>query len=139
MNDAETARDEAEAALATLTSVYTFKGAWDASAGTFPGAGAAQIGWIYRVSVAGTVNGVLFDVGDDIVAIVNNASTATYAANWLRGQGAISSADVTGALGFTPVTNARTITAAGLATGGGDLSANRARPAAVIVRAFRPA
>jgi hypothetical protein len=35
------------------------------------------------------------------------------------------SADVTGALGFTPVTNARTVSAAGLLTGGGDLTTNR--------------
>jgi len=91
-------------ALATLVSgALLFKGAWDASAGTFPGGGTAQTGYFYKVSVAGTVNGVAFDVGDDIYAVVNNASTSTYAANWLRIDGVISGSEVTAALGYTPL------------------------------------
>lgn len=89
-------------ALATLVSgALVFKGAWDASAGTFPGGGVAQTGWFYKVSVAGTVNGQAFTVGDDVFAIVNNASTATYAGNWLVVQGTITLAEVQAAVGFT--------------------------------------
>jgi hypothetical protein len=88
-------------ALATLVSgALVFKGAWDASAGTFPGAAVAQTGWFYKVSVAGTVNSILFDVGDDIFAIVNNASTSTYASNWLRIEGAVTLAEMQTAAGF---------------------------------------
>jgi hypothetical protein len=89
-------------ALATLVSgALVFKGSWDASAGTLPGAGAAQTGWFYKVSVAGTVNGQFFSVGDDVFALVNNASTATYAANWLAIQGTLTLAEVQAAVGFT--------------------------------------
>lgn len=69
-------------------------GAWDASAGTFPGSGAATKGTQYRVSVAGTVNGVAFDVGDTLEAIVDNASATTYAGNWIIGQGVITAVDI---------------------------------------------
>lgn len=78
------------------------KGAWDASAGTFPGGGAAKAGWRYRVSVAGTVGGQAFDIGDVVEAIADNASTTTYAANWQIRQGIVSSAEVVAALGYTP-------------------------------------
>jgi len=60
------------------------KGNWDASAGTFPGAGAAQQGWFYIVSVAGTVDSVSFNVGDKLYALVDNASTTTFAGNWQK-------------------------------------------------------
>lgn len=72
------------AVIAALDSPMSYKGAWDASAGTFPGGGAAKAGWVYNVTVAGTVNGIVFTVGDSLTALVNNASTTTYAANWLR-------------------------------------------------------
>ncbi|MFA6265965.1 MAG: hypothetical protein WC670_09665 [Pseudolabrys sp.] len=89
-------------ALATVVSgALVFKGAWDASAGTFPGASVAQTGWFYKVSVAGTVDGKTFSVGDDLFAIVNNASTSTYAANWLKIEGSITLAEVEAAIGFT--------------------------------------
>jgi hypothetical protein len=79
-----------------------FKGGWDASAGTFPGGGAATQGWFYRVSVAGTVNGVLFTVGDDIYAITGSASASTYAGNWQKIEGALTQAEIVAALGYTP-------------------------------------
>lgn len=71
-------------AVAALDQAVVLKGTWDASAGTFPGAGAAQAGWSYIVSVDGTVDSVDFVAGDRIVAITDNASTATYASNWLK-------------------------------------------------------
>jgi hypothetical protein len=94
--------DAAVAVIAgILSGALVFKGAWDASAGTFPGAGAAQLGWFYKISVPGTVNGIPFAVGDDVYAVVNNASTSTYAANWLKVQGAITLAEIQAIVGIT--------------------------------------
>lgn len=67
-----------------LDAAVVLKGAWDASAGTFPGAGAAQAGWAYIVSVAGTVDGVQFSAGDRVLAIVDDAPVANYAGSWLH-------------------------------------------------------
>jgi len=76
--------DQMEIDIAALANGMVYKGDWDASASTFPGSGSAQIGWFYYVSVAGTVGGVSFSVGDNIVAIADNASTSTYASNWSK-------------------------------------------------------
>lgn len=84
----------ADAIAAAIASTFIFKGSWDASSGSFPGAGAAQTGWFYKVSVAGTVDGVTFGVGDDIFAITDNASTSTYAANWLKVEGVVTDAEL---------------------------------------------
>lgn len=60
------------------------EGAWDASVGTFPaGSGGTKKGDYWYVSVAGTVGGVAFNVGDVLVATVDAASTSTYASNWI--------------------------------------------------------
>jgi len=83
----------------TPADALQFKGGWDASAGTFPGAGVAQIGWFYKVSVGGTVNGVLFTVGDNLYAIVDNASTTTYANNWVKIEGDLTLAEIESAIG----------------------------------------
>ena len=69
--------------------VFDYQGAWDASAGTFPGGGTALKGHVYKVSVAGTVDGVEFNVNDSIYAEVTNASTTTYASNWNRIEGVV--------------------------------------------------
>jgi len=76
--------DEMETNIAALSDGMVFKDEWDASLGTFPGGGSAQIGWFYHVSAAGTVDGVAFAVGDSLVAKIDNASTTTYAANWVK-------------------------------------------------------
>jgi hypothetical protein len=76
--------DAIETLVANLDQAVVLKGVWDASSGAFPGAGAAQAGWAYRVSVAGTTGGTAFSVGDTLIAIVDNASTSTYAANWFK-------------------------------------------------------
>jgi len=68
--------------LAVSASTVTLKGVWDASGGVFPGSGEALSGYSYIVSVGGTVDGVAFTANDRILAIVDNASTATYASNW---------------------------------------------------------
>ena len=76
--------DQMEIDIAALANGMVYKGDWDASSGSFPGSGSAQVGWFYYVSVAGTVGGVSFSVGDNIVAIADNASTSTYASNWSK-------------------------------------------------------
>lgn len=76
--------DAIETRVNSLDAAVVLRGSWDASAGTFPGSGTAQAGDSYIVSVAGTVNAIVFSIGDRIVAILDNASTGTYAANWLK-------------------------------------------------------
>lgn len=74
--------DAIETRVNDLDAAVVLRGVWDASAGTFPGGGTAQAGSSYIVSVGGTVNSVVFSVNDRIIAITDNASTTTYAANW---------------------------------------------------------
>jgi hypothetical protein len=63
------------------------EGAWDASSGSFP-VGSSPVagtkaGDYWYVSVAGTTGGVAFNVGDVIVAKINNASTST-SSDWIQ-------------------------------------------------------
>lgn len=74
--------DQMELDIAALDAAVVLQGVWDASVGTFPGGGTAQSGASYIVSVGGTVDGVVFTANDRIVAVTDNASTTTYAANW---------------------------------------------------------
>lgn len=76
--------DAIEARVNGLDQAVILKGAWDASAGTFPGSGSAQAGESWIVSTGGTVGGVAFNQNDRIIAIVDNASTSTFAANWFK-------------------------------------------------------
>lgn len=95
-------------ALALVVSgALIFKGAFDASAGTFPGTAGRKTGWFYRTSVAGTVDGISFGVGDHLYAIVDTASTTTYAANWLKVEGALSSAEIIAALASNSIALAK--------------------------------
>ena len=76
--------DAIETRVNELDAAIVLKGTWDASAGTFPGGGTAQAGDSYIISVGGTVDSVVFNVGDRIIAITDNASTGTFAANWFK-------------------------------------------------------
>ncbi|NNJ76658.1 MAG: hypothetical protein HKP56_16040, partial [Anderseniella sp.] len=76
--------DQMETDIAALSDGMVYRGNWDASAGTFPGTGAAQTGWFYYVSVAGTVDSIEFAVGDNLVATTDNASTTIFAGNWSK-------------------------------------------------------
>lgn len=76
--------DTMESDIAALANGMVYKGNWDASAGTFPWAGSAQTGWFYTVSVGGTVDSVVFNVDDRLVATTDNASTTVYAGNWTK-------------------------------------------------------
>lgn len=91
----------ADALITALSGALVFKGAWDASAGTFPNATGRKVGWFYKVSVAGTVDGKSFSVGDDLFAIVDDAAASTYADNWLKIEGTLTLAEIEAAVGFT--------------------------------------
>lgn len=70
-----------ESELANLAWGIKVRGEWTPS-GAFP-AGAAQ-GDAWISNGAGTVNGVAFALGDMLVAVKANPSSAVYAANWVR-------------------------------------------------------
>lgn len=76
--------DQMETDIAALANGMVYKGDWDASSGSFPWWWSAQTGWFYYVSVWWTVDSVTFNVGDNIVATTDNASTTTYASNWSK-------------------------------------------------------
>lgn len=85
---------DAIAALEVAPQDRLLKGLWDASSGTFPTSTSTGEYWV--VSTAGTTDGVAFAVRDEVVALVDNASTSTYAANWLNiGSGLAAKADQT--------------------------------------------
>lgn len=66
-----------------VAGIGILQGGWDASSGTFPVAtGGTSAGDYWYVTVAGTTGGVSFNVGDVIIAKVNNAST-TNPADWV--------------------------------------------------------
>ena len=72
---------------ANVAGIGNLEGGWDASSGTFPVGSSptagTKAGDYWYVTTAGTVGGVAFNVGDVIIAKVNNAST-TNAANWIQ-------------------------------------------------------
>jgi len=74
--------DQMELDVAALANGMVYKGDWDASAGSFPAS--SDTGHFYYVNVAGTVDGVDFQVGDNIVATTDGASTTTYSGNWSK-------------------------------------------------------
>ena len=74
--------DQLEQLVNNLDAAIVLKGAWDASSGSFPGGGTAQAGHSWIVDTAGSVDGVAFSVDDRIIALLDNASTSTFAANW---------------------------------------------------------
>jgi len=91
--------DAIETRVDALDAAVVLQGTWDASVGTFPGSGTAQAGESWIVSVAGTVDSVSFSVDDRIIAILDNASTATYAANWHKADYSDLVSSVNGATG----------------------------------------
>lgn len=70
-----------EEIVSALATADNFQGAWDASTGSFPSG--AQEGYSWIASTPGTVGGKYFGEGDQLVALVNSASTSTYAGNWV--------------------------------------------------------
>ena len=101
--------DAIEARVTALAAAMVIRGTWDASVGTFPGGGTAIAGDTYYVTVAGTVGGVAFAIGDVITALVDSASTTVYASNWLRTK---NNDAVTSVAGLTDAVSAGAIKAA---------------------------
>jgi len=100
--------DAIETRVNELDAAVVLVGEWDASVGTFPGGGTAQAGQSWIVSVAGTVDGVAFGDNDRIIAITDNASTATYAANWHKADYTDEVLSVAGLIGAISAANLRT-------------------------------
>lgn len=76
--------DAIEARVHALDAAVVIRGSWSAAGGVFPGAGAAQAGEAWIVSADGTVGGVVFNIGDRVIAITDNASTTVFAGNWFK-------------------------------------------------------
>ena len=91
--------DAIETRVTALAAAMVIRGVWDASAGTFPGGGTAIAGDTYYVTVAGTVGGVTFAIGDAVTALIDSASTTVYASNWLRTKNNDAVASVAGLTG----------------------------------------
>lgn len=72
---------------ANVASLGNLEGGWDASSGSFPVGSSptagTKAGDYWYVTTAGTTGGVVFNVGDVIVAKVNAASTSS-AADWIQ-------------------------------------------------------
>lgn len=68
---------------------------WDASSGSFPSS--TLSGDLYIVNVSGTVDGVSFALGDGLISKLDNASTSTFAGNWIKTE---SVSDVTSVVGL---------------------------------------
>lgn len=67
-----------------LDASVILKGEWDASSGSFPGGWTAKAGYAYIVSVAWTVDSIEFNLKDRLIAILDDASTSTFASNWIK-------------------------------------------------------
>lgn len=72
-------------------------------------------GWTYRIITAGTYAGVVCEVGDLIIAVIDRSGSGNLNGDWTVAQTNIDGAVVT----------TRTLTAGNGLTGGGDLSADR--------------
>lgn len=111
---------------ADVNAPVVLRGPWDASAGTFPGSGTAAVGDMWIVSVGGTVNAVSFSVGNRITALVDNASTTTYVANWFKETYSI---DVTSVQGRT---GAVVLVKADVGLGSADNTADADKPVSTL-------
>lgn len=72
---------------AVTGSLGNLEGGWSAASGAFP-VGASPVagtkkGDYWYTSTAGTVDGIAFNVGDVIIALVDSASTSVFANNWI--------------------------------------------------------
>ncbi|WP_414464353.1 hypothetical protein [Hyphomicrobium sp. DY-1] len=77
-----------------VNTALQYKGGWDASSGAFPGTADVKPGWQFKVTVDGVVDGVSFSVGDSIYAEIEDPSTTTYAGNWNRVEGELTTEEV---------------------------------------------
>ncbi|WDI31584.1 hypothetical protein PUV54_00045 [Hyphococcus flavus] len=128
---AATDLDAIRTRVAELDAAVILKGGWDASAGTFPGGGSAEEGHAYQVTTAGTVDGVDFSVNDRIIALTDDASTTTYAANWLKADYSDLVSSVVGLTGA--ISQGALLTALGLSSAAQDIADNDTAVASLAV------
>lgn len=57
----------AQKAMAYGTGQLIYEGSWDASTGVYPSNPVPVTGHFYKISVAGTISGTVYDVGDSII------------------------------------------------------------------------
>lgn len=74
--------DTMKTKLDALDQAIVLKGTHSASGGSFPTATSAGESWI--ISEGGTIDSVMFEANDRLIAIVDNASTTTYVGNWYK-------------------------------------------------------
>ena len=55
---------------------------WDPATGIFPSG--SQKGFWYYANNSGVIDGILFQPGDSIIALVDSASTTTFTSNWFK-------------------------------------------------------
>lgn len=91
--------DDMQASIAALDQAVVLKGEFSPSGGVFPGTGAAQAGFAWIASDAGTIDGVEINQGDRLIAITDDASTTTYLANWFLSDGSDAVFSVNGRIG----------------------------------------
>ncbi len=87
IDDINGLQDALNASAGLITGNVVYRGDWSAFSGEFPyggGADAVRAGHMYKVSVAGTVDGVAFQVGDYLMALIDNPSAETFENNWHR-------------------------------------------------------
>jgi len=87
-----------------LNSAMRYIGGWDASTGAFPAS--TQAGYVYSVTVDGIVDGIDFVATDRLLSILDNASTATYAGNWIKEDYTDKVISVNGQVGTVSLTTA---------------------------------
>lgn len=64
---------------ATISSPFNYKGAFDASAGDYTAISPASVGDWYKVTVAGTISGVDWEIGDNVLVNKDVAGTVVAA------------------------------------------------------------
>lgn len=75
-------QDAIDEMLSKYNSAVVLKWNHDASTGSFP---SGALTWFsYIINVAWTIDWVEFNVNDRLIAITDNASTTTYANNWIK-------------------------------------------------------
>ncbi|MEP3033515.1 MAG: hypothetical protein ABJO67_04125, partial [Pseudoruegeria sp.] len=101
--------DAIDARVTELDASVILKGAFNPVSGAFPGAGLAQAGesWVVNNipgNVGAVIDGVEFNPGDQVIALVDDAPTDTYEDNWLKIDSTSQVSSVVGEFGAVTVT-----------------------------------
>jgi len=80
-----------------------YRGLWDASTGAYPNPTEIYAGWLYKVSVGGTVDGVTYSAND---AIIYNGGDVTLSSGWDKIDNTDAVSSVAGKTGNVTLTKA---------------------------------